>query len=361
MSDHAKFSPSNSKRWLSCSASMTLPEVKEKQSSYANRGTSLHAMSEDILCKNEVKDSYEGYAPTEEDIKLTVEPYVEYVQNLDADRFFFEKKVFITEECYGTADVIAYNTKTKELHVVDLKAGTGIYVVAKDNTQLQIYAIGALKLAREQDWKVEKVFVHIVQPGIDNICCVEVNKTNLIELQSKVLKAIHDVKNGNVKYAASEEGCRWCAHKTTCKELNKLANRVAQDDFAGFDLADKLEMVPALKLFIKAVEEESHLLLGQGKELPGFKLVRSRGRRVWLNEDGALSRLEREGIPQAKLFTPGKILTPTQIEKVVKKEKLNIDLTDFIIMKEGAPKVVPESNKGEAINKLAEAKNDFTN
>lgn len=357
---HAKYSPSNSARWLHCTTSVNLPKKEEKQSSYANRGTALHSAAEDLLTGKELKKEYDGYTPTAEDMELTVEPYVNYVKNIDADYFFYEKKVEITPECYGTADVIAYKVKTKTLHVIDLKAGKGIFVSVNDNTQLQIYAIGAVVLLEKIQFDVEKIVLHIVQPGIDNICSVEVDIKILSALYRDIQKAIKDVNAGTTNYAPSTAACKWCQHKTSCPALNTIAVQVAKKDFEGLELSDKLKMVPALKLFIKAVEEESLERLNQNKDLPGFKLIRSRGRKVWGQETIALTLLEKAGIPQSKLFSPGKILTPTQMVKLAKTENIDIDLSLYIEMQQGAPKVVLESAKGDPINKVADAINDFS-
>jgi len=185
---HAKLSPSSSKRWLTCTQSVLLPEKeeKEKESEFAKRGTALHAMSEDILRGEEVKSEYFGYRPDKEDIILTVEKYVEYVRNLDADIFYYEKKVYVTEDCYGTADVIAFNSEKEIIHVVDLKAGKGIYVSAEDNTQLMIYAIGAIKFLLAEGLSFKSLFIHIVQPGRNNFQSIQVDRQELKALHKKI-------------------------------------------------------------------------------------------------------------------------------------------------------------------------------
>ena len=344
MSTHAEFSPSNSKRWLTCTASMTLPKKKEKPSAYANRGTALHAIADDILNKKEIQESYDDYTPTEEDMICTVQPYVDYINSIDVDHKFYEQKVFLSEDCNGTADFIGFNSKTKTLHVADFKAGKGVFVKVENNTQLQIYAIGAMEYISSFGPIVEKVITHIVQPGIDNICSMEIPLETLNALYENVLKSIEDVRTGNVKYEASQDGCRWCQHKTTCPHLKSLTQKIAQEEFENMELSESLSLVPVLKLFIKAVEEKSLEVLNQGKKLEGFKLTRARGKRVFKDIEKVRTILGAEGIKEDELLHDRKPFTVPQTEKYLKTAKIDIDLSDYIEVQEGAPKVVPEKS-----------------
>lgn len=364
MGKHARFSPSTSKRWLTCTKSMLLPEqVKRGQTSYANRGTALHEMAEDILLGKEISLTYEGYTPTEEDIKLTVIPYCEYVDELDVDKFWIEKKVFITEDCYGTADYIGYSFKTRTLHVVDLKAGKGVMVYAQNNTQARIYAIGAIKMLKELELEMpEKVVTHIVQPGIDNYGVEEVSVENLLALHNQVKATINMIKNGDGEYAPSDEACRWCPHKINCPKLNDFATQVAMEDFKdNTPLAEKMKMVPALKHFIKAVEDESFKILDQGKDLPGFKLIKGRGSRKWVNEEKLIAELDKVGMPESFTYAPSKILSVAQMEKSFKKNEIEFDLSEFIEKQEGSLKVVADDMPGKKVNKVEDSKEVFKN
>jgi len=358
---HAEFSPSNSKRWLTCTASMALPKVEEKQSAYANRGTALHAMADDILNKKEIQESYEGYVPTEEDVACTVQPYVDYINAIDVDHRFYEQKVFLTEDCNGTADFIGFNSKTKTLHVADLKAGKGVFVKVENNTQLQIYAIGAIEYIENLGPIVERVVTHIVQPGIDNICSMEIPLETLALLKKDVLKSVEDVRSGNVKYEASEDGCRWCQHKTTCPHLKGLTQKIAQEEFEDLELSDSLKLVPVLKLFIKAIEEKSLEVLNQGKKLEGFKLARTRGTRIFSDLEEVRTALGAEGVREDELFHERKPFTVPQTEKYLKTAKIDFDLSEFIKVKEGSPKVVPEKSLSKKINKTEDAQQVFKN
>lgn len=362
MGQHARFSPSNSKRWLTCSQSMLLLAKPERgQTEFANRGTSLHAMAEDILLGNEIKETYEGYTPDEDDISLTVIPYVEYVTELPVTHKWIEHRVHLTDDCYGTADFIGYDSNTQTLHVADLKAGKGVMVYAQNNTQARIYAIGAIRFLMGQGFEEpKKVVTHIIQPGINNYGVEEVPVQELKDLFAEVKSTINMIKNGEGQYAPSEEACRWCPHKIDCPKLNEMAVQAAKNEFEdNTPLSEKMKLVAPLKLFIKEVEEESLRILGDGKELPGFKLVRGRGSRGWKSEDRIETALFNAEIEPSLYLTPTKVLSVAQLEKSLKKAKVDFDLSEFIEKKEGAPKIAPEDNPRKEINKTEEAKDAF--
>lgn len=362
MGAHAKFSPSSSKRWLTCSKSMLLPAKPERNTTeYANRGTALHALAEDIMLGKEIVDVYEGYKYTEDDLALTVLPYIEYVEELPVTQKWIEKRVHITEDCFGTADFIGFDETTNTLHVADLKAGQGVMVYAQNNTQARIYAIGAINFLQKEGFPIpRKIVTHIVQPGINNYGIEEVSLQELKDLRQEVIATINMVKNGEGQYAPSEEACRWCPHKIDCPKLNELATQAAFNDFEdNTSLSEKMKLVAPLKLFIKEVEEQSLKTLNDGKELPGFKLIRGRGSRGWKSEEQIEKALTVAKVEPELYLAPKKILTVAQMEKAFKKNKVEFDLSEFIEKKEGAPKIDIAESPRKELNKTEEAKEAF--
>lgn len=368
MGNHARFSPSNSKRWLYCTKSMLLPskDIEEKQSSYALRGSSLHSVAEDILLGEEIAKDYDGYKPTKLDMEEIVQPYIDYIGEFNkfGDNYIemIEEKVHVHEECSGTADYTYFNKTTGELHVVDLKTGAGVYVYVKGNTQLQIYALGALKALNKLGHEVKKVFIHVAQPAVDNMRSDEVSLFALHQLQKQIDDTIHNVNQGVGVYAPSEEACRWCDHKVDCPKLNELANEAAKTQFENLELNERMKIIPALKQFIKAVEEETLAQLNLGNEVPDFKLIRSKGKRIWKDEEEAMKILRTLGCTKGELEKSSiKMLTVAQTEKVLKKKKLYKDanLEGLIKQSEGTLKVVAAQAIETAVNKTSEALSDF--
>ena len=77
-----------------------------------------------------------------------------------SDLFLVEKRVVLTPEIFGTADCIVYHASEKVLNIIDFKYGVHT-VLAKENYQLGIYALGAMAT-----WGIEptKIVLHILQP-----------------------------------------------------------------------------------------------------------------------------------------------------------------------------------------------------
>ena len=57
------------------------------------------------------------------------------------------------------------------------------------------------------------------------------------------------------------------------------------------------------------------------KLVPGWKLVRKRGTRQWVNEEGAREALEGLGLDATELMETS-LISPAKAEKVLKKHKL---------------------------------------
>ncbi len=354
---HARFSASSSSRWLSCTASMLQPERKKTESPFSKLGVALHAYSDDLLKGNTPRLEYDGVVPSNADIEELVLPYVDYIKNLKATYYFYEKKVKVCKDVWGTADCIAYCKEDDCLHICDFKAGRGIYVEVEQNLQLQIYAIGAINYFREEyNFTPSKIVLHIIQPALDNLKSWEVPYDQLKDLRKQIFETIDKINKKEVEFKPSESACRWCNSKPFCPELKKIANKAALEDFENIELSDALKIVPLLKTYIKAVEETSLTKMRQGGNIDGFKLVNGRGARNFFDEKAVIKFLLENKFEEDELFNK-KMLTVAQIEKVIKKNKYEIDITRFINKTVGATKIVEQSDKRKGIDVLKTAGN----
>jgi len=115
--------------------------------------------------------------------------------------------------------------------------------------------------------------------------------------------------------------------------------------------------IPILNFWASAVAD--HLLqeAKKGRTWPGYKLVHGRTSRQWLDEDKVKEVLLAE-LYESEDFTNTKLKGIGDIEKLVKKANFEGLLGRFIIKPEGAPTLVPDSDKRPAIG-LASAREDF--
>ena len=171
---HARLSPSDSKRWTSCLASIAFQEAndhrvrKDTSTRDSDFGTAAHDWAAKVLLKQITIEE----VPVEFRESI-VEPYVNHcmaqvsgaillsVKECQEDAelgidppdhvFFVEEQLALwyQPEQPGTADflgVMATNGVVDRFVGRDLKAGAGVLVTNQDNTQLACYVYSAIKL-----------------------------------------------------------------------------------------------------------------------------------------------------------------------------------------------------------------------
>lgn len=338
---HARLSPSGSEKWMNCPGSVKAEQdyvstYGEKGSGvYAEEGTRAHSLGETTLIKRTdpstyIGDMIDGHEITA-DMAVAVQYYVDYVRNIPGD-LKVECRIDLTKyipDSFGTCDAHVISDTT--LHVIDYKHGMGVPVYAEKNSQLMLYALGILEEG------IEEIHLHIVQPRIHNTSTWIISRKELLifgeEVRIKAAKAM----NPNSPRIASEKACKWCKAKATCPELNKLTTDLISMDFEDLnkiDLAYILENEPLILAHLAAVKEHS-----MNYPPKGWKLVEGISHRKWIDEKKVMELLGDEGWTK-------KPITPAQALKL---KILPKGVEDLIYKPKGAPKLVPDSDKREAI------------
>ena len=154
MAAHAKRSLSASKRRYACPGSVVLEaDFPDTPSKYASAGTAMHALAQWCLAngrraEERIAQIVEGEEITEDMAELT-QGYVDHIRAWAAGKpAWIEQRVDVSSftgqpDQFGTADAVLL--WDDELVVVDLKTGYRA-VSPTGNTQLMLYALGALKL-----------------------------------------------------------------------------------------------------------------------------------------------------------------------------------------------------------------------
>ena len=165
---HSKlYSPSASHTWLTCTASARLNAEKIRLSNPdADRGTRLH----DFCYKEFDNDwdliDFDSLGDDAEDARTAILAAWELQGMIDdpADiQKEIEVKVLEAEDCFGTADLVMYNSVEKHLLVADYKFGYN-EVSAENNPQLLIYALGARRLYAQTG--INSITLAIIQPKV---------------------------------------------------------------------------------------------------------------------------------------------------------------------------------------------------
>lgn len=375
--DHALLSPSSAKRWINCTPSAKLADaVPPKNSIYADEGTFAHEMAEYALTQwlkglwEPILD--ECIIPAEEkraespfmsiELLENVRKYCEFVidanyemQKTDGEcRVKLESKVDISKyapESFGSVDASLISDKT--IHIIDLKYGAGVKVSAVYNEQMMLYALGSLK----GHPKVEKVIMTIAQVRMDHFDTFEMSVKELKKWAKDVLTPAAKAAFEGAGVQMVGEWCRFCPVKSTCraqyeevlKDFERSPEPMLLDDNEMAELLTKLD---TYRSWIESVNSFAYSEAMNGKKWPGFKLVAGRSSRVIRDEETLRQQLLEEYLEDEVLNI--KLKGITDLEKLVGKKVFAARFGNLIESKAGAPKLVPESHKGEELNPLSD-------
>lgn len=382
MSTHARLSPSGSEGWVNCSQW----QHDSKGSSFAFYGTLGHAVAAAVLLGGVDANQFLGQTLVEDqwvpaelgavqvdiDLLALVHHYVEYVKGFDLTHTRLVEVAVpidhLTGEAgaTGTADCILMSHDGEELVVVDFKTGRGVEVEAEQNSQLMMYASGALEYVKLIGFIPTTVRIVIHQPRVsltpsEWTCTV----ADLVAFGARVQAAAAAYGTGPATPGPGQ--CRWCAAKATCPALRGEVLWFTQMDVAEPDdfkdnepllpnprnaewLAACLSRLELIEDWCSAVRTEAARQLGDGREVPGFKLVAGRrGPRAWTDEAAVTELFKSFRLTRDEMFDL-KLISPSSAEKLLKSEpKRWAKAQALITQSEGKPTVAPASDKRPAL------------
>lgn len=358
MSDHAPLSPSSSERWINCTASAKHNVGSDTSSTYAQQGSEAHLMAEWKVKKalgHKVRDPTDELEYFDEEMEECTDAYCEFVieqvqeakQSCPDPLVLVEQRLDFTRwvaESFGTADCICVADGT--MTVIDFKYGLGVLVDAENNSQMRMYALGALNLF-ESLYDIQTVRMIIFQPRRDNVSIAEVTKEELLGWAEEVLiPAAALAANGDGEYRAGKH-CQFCKIKATCRKRAEYNLQLAQYDFAVPDTLadDEISMIlDRADTFIGWVNDVKAYALEQaisGKQYPSFKVVEGRSNRRYTNPDAVAAAVTDAGYDPFEK----KLMGVTAMTKLLGTKKFNTLLGSLIEKPQGKPTLVPESDK----------------
>ena len=380
---HAKLSSSASKRWLGCPGSVKLSEHYPNGSSiYADEGTIAHGVAEGMISKDDkLVQKYEveaakfyGEHPelngTFLEMKMILQPYVDYVfeeyaeqvHEDEAAQLMTEERVDLTEYIpggFGTSDVVIL--RQGRLHIIDLKYGKGVAVSAEDNPQLKLYALGTL--ARfDMLYDIKDVVMTIYQPRLDNVSTDTIKAKDLYAWGEEVIKPGAQLALSEDAPVHAGDWCQFCPARYDCKErardameLQKYLGRMV---LSPEEIAEILGKIDRLTKFAEDIKDSALTKALDGEEIPGWKVVEGRSIRKYVgSEEEIVRQCEGAGYDQALLYER-KLLTITNMEKLMGKKQFAEVLGAYVEKPEGKPTLAPESDKRPAITNNSAAE-DF--
>ena len=397
MSKHAELSASGASRWVACPGSREAEKGLPNPSNAAAReGTVIHFLSEQHLRRDPAFDDLSQHVGkmyeadgimvevTEEMVELA-NAYISWVETtilnndaIDLTHHELEQRVnFETwvPNGFGTADLIAVydemwtdeddETHTQTvLHVADLKTGRG-EVLAEENLQGLLYALGAYdNLLWLQD-QYDVVRISIFAPRQSGEDTWELSLAELLKRGKTIAEAAKEAYAPNARRVPGSH-CDYCLARPTCVQAAQHALNTAQlefdDDFEEViktedsfptdltieQIAKILPHLDTMEKWISTIRDYAYAKAMNGTAVPGFKLIEGRaGARRWAADDSSEAALLEAGLDMEQIYEE-KMISPTQAEKLLGKEKAAKLLEDGVIEQPiGKPKLVPQSAKGK--------------
>ena len=271
MSQHAKFSPSGSSRWLACPGSIWLSEKAPAQTSSfaAEEGTDAHSWASKMLLGDDgIDNPYKG-------IQLYVDRVLASAQRKGA-KMWVEERVYLTDEIHGTPDAIVFHKKV--LEVFDLKYGYN-KVEAQGNTQMIIYAGAAIKT---YNLNPNKVVLNIVQPRAGGVRTSVLPRKTFDALLNAITEKAEQIKGNPSAPRKAGEHCQYCAAATICPERKDEATLAAEIAFRSVEEIDEQTLLFAIENKKRIIDWFDQLNKFAIERPPtGYKVVQGQGKRVW--------------------------------------------------------------------------------
>ena len=361
---HAVLSASGSKRWLSCPPSARLErKFPDKAGEAAQEGTLAHALAEarvrhwlGEISENDLAlriDSIRHdtlYSPEMgEYVSEYVDLCIEKINEAQGVALVEERLDFSrwVKNGFGTGDMVIIGDGV--LEIVDLKYGKGVPVSAEGNTQMQLYALGAIE-QYGYIYDFDHVRMSIFQPRNGGLSTQLLSVDELLAW-GEVIKPIAELAYAGKGDFKAGEHCRFCRAAAQCKALADYNLEIAKLEFRDADLLTDdevsfvLERVDGLVRYAEKIKTFALEEALKGHRWPGFKVVEGRSNRKITDEKKAAALLRKAGYVDDVIYKPIEMQTITALEKAITKKKFGELLGSVVEKPPGKPTLVPEDDK----------------
>ncbi|USL89269.1 nuclease [Bacillus phage vB_BceS_LY1] len=376
--DHALLSASGASRWINCPPSARLTDAipDNRNSEYAKQGEAAHEYSEHILraylsghdgADVQAVQDFEATNPYfDEEMLEKVSEYVDYV----IETYEKEEEDMLTtymaieteldysnwaEDGFGTGDILIVNDE--RLHVIDLKYGKGVHVSAEDNSQLKMYALGAMNHFKDE-YDFKDIVLHICQPRLGNFSTFEINAIDLLKWAQLVVRPAAKLAFAGEGEFKAGDHCRWCKVKGNCNARAEENLKALEYEFQepalipDEDIGTILHLAMQLKAWAGDVESYVKKQVLQGKQIDGWKQVKGRSSRKFTDVHKVQARLEDDLIDEEVFLKEPEMKSLSVIEKALGKKAFKELLGDLIEVSEGSPTLAPASDPRKAVNTI---------
>ena len=374
---HAILSASSSKRWMACPPSARLEEklrerFGDRSSPFAEEGTRAHALAELKLRREigEINDfSFKAQRAELKDVDQEMEWATDFYVDTVMQKFYEARKacpdakLFIEQRLdfsrwvpkgFGTGDAVIVSDYI--LDVADLKYGRGVPVDAVNNPQARCYGLGALAEFGDL-YGFQKIRNTIIQPRLDSVTEETLSREELTEWAKNELTPKAELAwKGEGEYDPGDH-CRFCAARALCYHRAAKAMTVFQSGMQtpgvipDEEIPRILECADIAEAWIKDIRDYALRQAMKGQSWSGFKLVAGRRPpRKWTDPEAVVDQMSRAGLTEEQMYKPRQLISVSDAEKLLKKQGFRAILGHLTTQPEGAPTLVPESDKRLSLN-----------
>lgn len=350
---------STAKRVINCPASVKLvQQMPPKPSSeHADRGTLLHNVIAELLEFDKKPEqcigaTYKNQTLTQELIDEKIIPALEALDAIDPDKtmeYMVETRVAFGDylpNAFGSTDLLG--RKGKRAFVLDWKFGDGVLVDSENNPQLLFYAAAAMRTPAAR-WVFEgatEIECIIVQPPA--IRRWVTTPERIKEFEQELLYAVRLSSWPDAPMTTGDH-CRWCAAKPVCPAMTGQVERALKTQLESLpvdQIALQLEQADAIESYLTDLRALAFQMLENEQPVPGYKLVAKQARRQWVEEAKIEAWADANKIEDA--YEPVKIKSPAQLEKVLKKAKIEFP-ADMVVSVSSGSTLAHESDSRPAL------------
>jgi aldehyde:ferredoxin oxidoreductase len=233
--------------------------------------------------------------------------------------------------------------------ILDWKFGAGVPVPAEENEQLMFYAAAAMRTP-EAKWVFDgatEVELVIIQPPTIKRWTTTIQRIK--EFEQTLVRAVKLAQQPDAPLKNGDH-CRWCSAKPVCPVMTGAVDRAVAIKMDAIDV-DKigayLHNADLLEAWIKDLRTLAEEMMKKGKPVKGWKMVPKRATRSWVKEEDVVHWLDGKGLEPKDIYSK-ELLSPAQMEKVLKKRKLALP-DDLVVAVSSGTTIAPESDPRPAV------------
>ena len=371
---HATLSASSAHRWLNAPP---LPQLEKlfpnSASPMAEEGTVAHALGEYKLRKalgQKVKrpasdfDNDDMEAHTDDYCSYVMEEFQKVKLSHPGTTVLIEQRLDFSNyvpDGFGTGDCIIIADGL--MHIVDFKYGKGVRVIAENNPQMKLYALGALNNYSMLYDQPDVIDMTIFQPRIGNVSTWSIETDTLLDWAKTDLKQKAELAikgDGVVKYGPwlQFSNCN-AVLRVRYNQYKKLQEFQLRSPhlMSNAEIEEVLANVDELAKWANQVKAYAQdLAINHGKQWDGFKVVEGRSIRKYKDEATVAKVAKENGFTD---IYQQSLLPITKLEKVMGKKRFNDLLGQYIYKPTGKLTLVPQTDKRPVVD-TTNPKDEFT-